>query len=130
MTGQVKEEILTRRGELGIGVAAGKLSFAPYLLRAGEFVEQPAQFDYLDVDGKARAISLDPGSLAFTLCQVPVVYELADGAARIRIAFADGSVAERPGAELDVRLSAEILSRGGKIASVRVAIPRETLTGD
>ena len=38
MTGQVKEEILTRLGELGVLVKQGKLFFAPSLLRRDEFL--------------------------------------------------------------------------------------------
>jgi hypothetical protein len=50
MTGQVKEELLTRFGELGIRVNNGVVSFVPALLRACEFISQASQFRYLDVD--------------------------------------------------------------------------------
>ena len=40
MTGQVKEEILTRRGELGISVKNGSLCFNPTLLRVDELLSQ------------------------------------------------------------------------------------------
>ena len=36
MTGSVKEEILTRLGELGVEVKAGRLPFEPTLLAASE----------------------------------------------------------------------------------------------
>ena len=36
MTGQVKEEILTRWGELGLRVQAGRIRFCPVLLDAAE----------------------------------------------------------------------------------------------
>jgi hypothetical protein len=37
MTGQVKEDILSRIGELGINVKDGKIIFNPRLLRRNEF---------------------------------------------------------------------------------------------
>ena len=37
MTGQVKEEILTRFGELGLRVSDGTVRFEPSLLRPSEF---------------------------------------------------------------------------------------------
>ena len=83
MTGQVKEEILTRRGELGIRVENGTVGFRPTLLKAERVhATSPTQFAYFDVAGRSRSLALPPGSLAFTLCQVPVVYELVDGRAR------------------------------------------------
>src|SRR5690606_32056530 len=42
MTGQVKEEILTRFGELGVTVADGIVTFAPRLLAQSEFLREPA----------------------------------------------------------------------------------------
>ena len=39
MTGQVKEEVITRLGELGLAVEGGQIHFRPHLLRASEFLE-------------------------------------------------------------------------------------------
>ncbi|HOX24190.1 MAG TPA: hypothetical protein PLL30_00370 [Candidatus Krumholzibacteria bacterium] len=127
MTGQVKEEILTRLGELGVRVEGGAVRFQPVLLEAGEFLPAPADFPYVDVEGQPRTIALGEGSLAFTLCQVPVVYERMDGTARIAIAFTDGSTREEPGAALPVDLAAEVFARSGRIASLRVAVPAGVL---
>jgi hypothetical protein len=44
MTGQVKEEILTRWGELGVAVQDGRLHFSPTLLRDDEFLTAPDSF--------------------------------------------------------------------------------------
>ncbi len=37
MTGQVKESIIMRRGELGVSVTDGRISFSPEFIRQGEF---------------------------------------------------------------------------------------------
>lgn len=76
MTGQVKEDILSRIGELGAFIKDGKLSFKPLLLRKQEFLSNPRSFSYIDVNGDNKIIELAAGSLAFTYAQVPVVYEL------------------------------------------------------
>jgi len=39
MTGQVKEDVLTRKGELGVKVVEGKLSFHPTLLNQNQFFD-------------------------------------------------------------------------------------------
>lgn len=127
MTGQVKEEILTRRGELGIRVEAGELRFAPPLLRAEEFLAEGADFAYVDVQGRGRRLSLFPGSLAFTLCQVPVVYERTTAAPRIRIAFVDGSAQEMRGNRLGPALTASLFARDGRIERLVVGVEDSAL---
>ena len=74
MTGQVKEELLTRMGELGVFVERGVLSFHPVLLRRQEFIDTATVFEYIDVRGQRQSIELPAGSLAYTFCQVPIVY--------------------------------------------------------
>ena len=46
MTGQVKEDVLSRIGELGVFVKEGKLNFSPKLLRESEFITTPQTFKY------------------------------------------------------------------------------------
>ena len=123
-TGQVKEEILTRRGELGVRIEDGAVGFRPPLLHRDEFLAAPAVLDCYDVDGGTRAIPLPVGSLGFTLCQVPVIYELADTDAWIRTIYRDGSVVERPGSTLDRTQSVDVFDRSGRIDLIRVGIPR------
>lgn len=78
MTGQVKEDILSRFGELGVFFQEGLLKFDPCLLRKGEFLQEAHTFNYRDVEGASQAIELNKGELAFTICQVPVVYQLSE----------------------------------------------------
>ncbi len=52
MTGQVKEEILTRLGELGVRVVDGCITFDPILLRREELIVEPAHFAYVGLDGE------------------------------------------------------------------------------
>ncbi len=122
MTGHVKEMILSRLGELGIRVEGGSVSFEPLLLRGDEFLELSSEFDFIGVDGRQRSIALPAGSLAFTYCQVPVVYERSAKGAEIRIEFADGTSTELAGCSLDSTLSAELFARSGRIARIDVKL--------
>ncbi|MCD6287196.1 MAG: hypothetical protein J7M39_14910, partial [Anaerolineae bacterium] len=119
MTGLVKEEILTRLGELGVVVDHGVLAFKPTMLRASEFLDAPARFDTIDLQGGTRSLDLPAGALAFTYCQVPVVY-LAGEQEKIEVHFADGSVEDVAGNELPAEISASIFKREGRV--VRVAV--------
>ena len=119
MTGQVKEELLARMGELGIVVADGALAFEPMLLRAAEFLGGPAVFEFIDVDGQRQMLDLPAGALAFTFCQVLVVYVL-DEDAQVEVYFSDGSVTAMPGSALDAALSAHIFRRDGCIRRLTV----------
>jgi len=77
MTGQVKEEILSRFGELGVRVAQGKVSFQPHLLQAVEFLSSAQSFKYVDVNDEWQQLEIPASALAFTWCQIPIVYHLA-----------------------------------------------------
>ncbi|NNE29830.1 MAG: hypothetical protein HKN16_09345, partial [Saprospiraceae bacterium] len=121
MTGQVKEDILCRLGELGISVDKGMIHFNPVLLRRDEFLTSPGDFEYLDVKSEKRKVSLSESSLAFTYCQVPVVYQLADKE-EVRVDLSDGSRQLFPNLELNEDISSKIFSRTGKIEKVMVSV--------
>ncbi len=119
MTGQVKEEILTRRAELGLFVAHGQIRFNPNLLRQQEFFQHPQTFGYIDVQGQPQTIELPARSLAYTFCQVPVLYRRAD-IAQIEINLADGTRQFNPGYELDAETSQHIFCRDGSVTRLIV----------
>jgi len=120
MTGQVKEEILIRLGELGVLVRGGRVSFRPRLLRRAEFLAEPAVFEPLGLDGTRHKLELPAGSLAFTLCQVPVVYRLAEAgrAPSLAVTGADGRRVELPGDTLDAPHAAALFDRTGEVRLV------------
>jgi hypothetical protein len=122
MTGQVKEEILLRLGELGVLVRGGRISFRPRLLRRAEFLAEPAVFEPLGLDGARHRLDLPAGALAFTLCQVPVVYRLAGPgrAPGIVITEAGGRRVEVPGDTLDAAHAGAVFDRTGAIRLVEV----------
>ena len=123
MTGQVKEEIITRLGELGVMVEGGRLTLDPVLLRRREFLQQPCEWTYIDLHGEVRRMQLRAGTLAFTFCQVPIVYEQVSGPPRLTIAFTSGTQETIPGNRLDARSSASLFGRSGGIRMIQVSIP-------
>jgi hypothetical protein len=128
MTGQVKEEILTRLGELGVRVEGGVASFRPVLLDEREFLEEPAVFRFFDVHGEAASLELDTGAMAFTFCQVPVVYERAEREAWVRAVLRDGSESLIEGDTLSREFSREVFGRTGRVERIHVGVPRRVPT--
>jgi hypothetical protein len=126
MTGLVKEEVLARWGELGIEVRNGCLRFAPLLLHRSEFETAPYAFDYVDLRGRDRHWELPVGSLAFTYCDTPICYQLADQASIVvdRLSGPSELVA---GDQLPAATSQAIFSRNGSVVRVTVRVPAEVL---
>ena len=120
MTGQVKEEVLTRLGELGLRVEDGQIVVRSLLQRADEWAPAGA-FTYRDVTGTQATIDRPDGSVAFTFCQVPVVLRRGD---RVQVAahLADGSTVVGTGGALDRDLSASVFRRDGRVRSIEAQI--------
>ncbi len=128
MTGQVKEEIITRFRELGICVDAGTVGFTPGLLREREFVADPTRLRYLDVDDQWQELEVPAAGLAFTWCQVPLVYRLDDDAEpSITITRNDDSQQTLPGLALPAVESDEIFLRSGRIRRLDLVFGRKEL---
>ncbi|MBT8245048.1 MAG: hypothetical protein HKP48_02120 [Winogradskyella sp.] len=121
MTGQVKEDILSRIGELGVFVKAGELTFNPCLLRKEEFLEVGKTFDYISVSGKSKSIQVSENSLAFTYCQVPVIYTIGE-ANSITINYVDGTREESDGLNLNTEVSEKIFTRNSEVESLSAHI--------
>lgn len=121
MTGQVKEDILSRYGELGISVKDEQLCFNPQLIKKAEFMPMMQTFDYVDIHGVSKQIPVEANSLCFTYCQVPVVYHLSDKVST-EIIFADAKNRKVDGSVLDKDISRNIFERKGEIQYVKVNV--------
>ncbi|WP_421802417.1 hypothetical protein [Flagellimonas sp.] len=126
MTGQVKEDILSRFGELGVFVSEGRLFFNPSMLRKAEFLKKSMEFSYVDLDGETKSITLEKDSLGFTYCQVPVQYLLSTKE-HLEVSFNDGSQKHFDGLDLDEVSSAMLFGRTGKIETIKVWIDEKRL---
>jgi hypothetical protein len=130
MTGQVKEEVLSRFGELGLRVAGGEVRFDPRLLRAREFSSEASRFRFLDVHGRWQELTVPASGLAFTWCQVPIVYHLrGEGRPALAITLEDGGIQTLPQLSLPAAVSAELFRRSGHIRQISLDFPQEALLG-
>ena len=128
MTGQVKEEILTRFGELGLRIKEGKVSFVPSLLQSCEFIQETKPFRYLDVNEQWKVIDVPAMGLAFTWCQVPIVYQLNDAAEpSLIVTYKDGKQKSYSSLGLPTEESAELFLRSGQIQQLTLTISTDHL---
>jgi hypothetical protein len=120
MSGMVKEEILTRQKELGFSVEEGCISFDFLLLDGKEFLTEPSVYKYWNVAGAREQIDLPAGTIAYSICQMPVILE-ASNDVYIEIHFADGRVQRVGGHVLDLENSRHIFQRDGMIHHLVIA---------
>jgi hypothetical protein len=119
MTGQVKEDLISRLGEMGVVVEDGRICFQRLLVKRNEFLADARSFQFYDLDGQQRSLDLDSGTLAFTACQVPVI-EHQSGPQRIKITRADGSINSIQALALDAETSAAVFERTGAVRRLDV----------
>ncbi len=121
MTGQVKEDILSRFGELGVFVKDGMIQFKPGLLRKDEFLKDSGTFKYTDVNKQFNEIELEKDALCFTYCQVPIIYQLAEKNS-IQIMYSNENSIELEELKLNSEISKQIFERTGEIIQIIVSI--------
>ncbi|AXG71407.1 hypothetical protein KORDIASMS9_03664 [Kordia sp. SMS9] len=126
MTGQVKEDILSRFGELGVFVTYGKLYFDPCMLRTDEFLLADKTFNYISIQGEAKQLSVEKGSICFTYCQVPIVYTISNQSS-LEVHLSDGSVLAFDSLSLDAEISQKVFDRSGEVAQISVHIKNDHL---
>ena len=106
-------------GRIAVAVADGRLGFRPHLVRQEDFLTEAKQFDFYDLDGEKCRLNLDPGTMAFTVCQAPVVAHRS-GPQRIEITRADGSLQTVAALELDAAASSAVFERSRDIRRLDV----------
>ena len=126
MTGQVKEDVLSRFGELGVFVKDGQLLFNPCMLRQNEFLSENDVFDYIDIHQDSKQLTVDKGSLCYTYCQVPIVYKITNEGA-LEIKHKNGKVSKFDTLSLNQELSAEVFHRSGEVVQIIVHINKTAL---
>ena len=121
MTGQVKEDIISRFGELGLQVIKGSISITATLLNGKEFLSNDEDFIYYDVRGERKSIEVKKGELAYTYCQLPFIYKN-DNDNQMKVYISDGKVISLDGLILNKEISHSIFNRSGEIEKVEVSI--------
>jgi hypothetical protein len=114
---------MARWRELGIVVKDGKLIFEPKQLLEKEFLTEETQFTYIDLSGKPQTITLSAGSLAFTFCQVPIIYKRGEQNL-IHLHFEHDTVKTIHGNVLSAEDSQHIFKRTGKVFQIEFFLKR------
>ncbi|MDB4338790.1 hypothetical protein OAA19_01645 [Rubripirellula sp.] len=117
MTGQVKEDILSRFQEVGIHLQDGCIHFRMQLFDKSELTTETTTFKYCATNGSFETLPIAQQSFAFTLCQVPFIYH-AEKDDTITVNFTDGSNRSIPGTVIDREICQRIYSRSGEIESI------------
>ncbi len=120
MTGQVKEDILSRFGELGVFVNNGSIEFMPRLLQTKEFLNTVKSFSFTNVNKESQQFELEADSLGFTYCQVPVIYKLSPQKG-VKVIFNNGQKWEADQLFLDQTISKSIFERKGEVDRIVVS---------
>jgi hypothetical protein len=121
MTGQVKEDIISRMGELGVRVIDGEIIFDTKLINQMEFLDEEKVFDYYASNGEKQELTLKKYQLGFTLCQKPVVYTRSDKN-EISVLLNNGKKTVTKGNALDKELSRLIFSRSEEVKLIEVSL--------
>ncbi|MDC6480744.1 hypothetical protein PQY70_02400, partial [Flavobacteriaceae bacterium] len=121
MTGQVKEDVISRFGELGVEVSNGTISFNPEMLRNQEFLTNNETFRYVNLSKENIELDLKKNSLCFTYCQVPIIY-IKSSSKKITIDFINGKSVSIQGNELDIDSSRSLFDRENIIKQINVSV--------
>ncbi|WP_299017080.1 hypothetical protein [uncultured Polaribacter sp.] len=121
MTGQVKEDVLNRFGELGVFVRDGKIIFNPRLLKQSEFLSEEKSFNYVTVLGEESTIQLQKNELAFTYCQVPIIYSK-NATNKVEVFLKDKTSKVFNSLALDKEISSQLFKRTTTVNYIKVAI--------
>jgi len=128
MTGQVKEEILTRFGELGCFIKKGKLVFAPFLLRKSEFLTRSKVFNHYSIATGESKIKVKKNQLLFTFNQVPIIYDINHPIKeKIIITYLDGSVKKIHDSVINFRICKDLFTRKGNIDSIQYFMNKKNI---
>jgi hypothetical protein len=113
MTGQVKEELLTRRMELGVRFCNGEIHFNPSLMQDDEWPASTRSNHMVQRE-------LLAGEVFFQLCGVPVLYRKGSSAS-ITVQTANGET-EMTGSALPREWSQRLFARDGAVQGLRVTL--------
>ena len=117
MSGQVKEDLLSRLGEVALRIRDGRILFDSSLLDPAEFRAEPGVLE----GAGAEPVEVPAGALAVTHCGVPFVLRRGERPA-VTVVAADGTRTEQEGAALDRETSQAIWRRSGAVRRVEVTL--------
>ena len=83
-------------------------------------------FTYFNVDQEQRSIEINPNALAFTFCQVPIVYAIAEQEG-VAVHYKNGSVDNQDELVLSKEITDKIFMRTAEVDHLKVNIIKTNL---
>lgn len=120
MTGQVKEDILSRMYELGLSIDNGNIIISPELLRDEEFLTEDRSFSWIDVSGHRQQMAVPKGCLVFTFAQVPFLLKKTSHNSVEWIMSDGASDTVQDTLRLPGRISDQLFRRSGAIERINI----------
>jgi len=119
LTGQVKEDVISRIGEMGLLVNNGEINFNNALVNSDEILAEKVDFQYFNLMGESKNIKLAPNQIVFTFCQIPIVFGDADKDS-IEVIYENGKVDNIQGLTMSNEISKLVFGRLGTIERINV----------
>ncbi|MFY7861908.1 MAG: hypothetical protein ACOVP5_06730, partial [Chitinophagales bacterium] len=113
-------DIITRFKELGVRVNEGSLGFSPSFLSKKEFFTESKTVNFISINGNKLEMVVPANSLAFSICQTPVVYTI-HSSNQIIINYHD-KAETIDGILLYKEIAKKIFDRTGEIKSLNVML--------
>lgn len=126
LTGQVKEDVISRLGELGVQVNDGQLCFDFSLFNSEEILDNNSDLEFYNLEGEWQRITLKPGQWGLTFCQVPLIVSLSEHNT-VSLTLGDGRKVETGGLSVDKDYSKEIFHRSGEVRLIEVSINKNLI---
>ncbi|MBN2657867.1 MAG: hypothetical protein JXR86_12460 [Spirochaetales bacterium] len=121
MTGQVKEEVITRLAETGVRIIDGKITFDGTLIDPRELSVKESLWELPLSDGTSKRIVVPPHALAMTFCQTPVIVSKGETPSLV-VHFSDGERESLDGSVLPGDYCTTIYSRDNSISHLEVTV--------
>lgn len=121
LTGQVKEDVISRLGELGIRIRNGEIIFDISLINRDEILEVDSEFEFYALNGELCKLNLNKGQLALTFCQVPIIYKKSNND-KIIISYNNNKDVIINGNIVNLEISNQVFKRTGDIKQIEVLL--------
>jgi hypothetical protein len=122
LTGQVKEDVLTRWAVLGLHVKNGQIHLNPVIFSKSELLAEPEAFEYVNTKGQLQNMEVKANQMAFTYCNTLFVYEWAQEPT-VKISTQEEEDITSNNLQLTAEQSLSIFSRSGAIKKVHLFFP-------
>ena len=110
MTGQVKEDIMCRWGELGLRIQKGEIHIDPFFLHDAEFFSEARPTFGKALHDTLYQEEIPANALAFTYGETPVLYHRSN-TSRIDVQFSNGTKQSIEGNVIPKEIATELFTR-------------------